>query len=193
MDVIDPAGALSDIAAALAPSVPTPGAGMVTGGVVTIVAGLCESIARTSMSGWDDGRGAVVQAVELRRRAQALAAENADASSAARRRLAEPAGTRGRDAALGAALLRAAQARLAICATAADCAQLAAALARDADPSLRVDALGAAELATGAARAAAVLVDVNLALLPGDEHRLRAHAAVTAAEGACAQARASLG
>jgi formiminotetrahydrofolate cyclodeaminase len=191
VDVTDPAAALSDVAAALAPSTPTPGAGVVAGGIVTLVAGLCESVARASMDGWEDGRGAVVQAVELRRRAQALAAENAAAYNAARARLAEP-HSAGHDGALRAALLRSADAPLGICATAADCAVLAAALAHDVDPNSRVDAVGAAELAAGAARAAAALVDINLALLPGDERRLRAAECVAAADDACLRARESL-
>ena len=131
VDLSDPAGALSDVAAALAPSTPTPGAGVVAGGIVTLVAGLCESIARAAIESWPDGRGAVVQAVELRRRAHALAAENAAAYQAARARLAEPAGATGRDGTLRAALMRAADAPLAICATAADCALLAAAVAHE--------------------------------------------------------------
>ena len=193
MDLTDPAGALSDVAAALAPAQPTPGAGVVAGGIVTLVAGLCESVARASMDQWEDGRGAVVQAVELRRRAQSLAAENAAAYRAARERLDAPGGGEtGRDAALRAALVRAADAPLGICATAADCAVLAAALAHDVDPNARVDAVGAAELACGAARAAAALVDINLALLPGDERRVQAGAHVAAAETACTRARESL-
>lgn len=193
MDVTDPAGALSHVAAALAPSSPTPGAGVVAGGIVTLVAGLCESVARASMDRWEDGRGAVVQAVELRRRAEALAAENAAAYRAARERLAQPGGTAGGDGALRAALMRAADAPLGICTTAADCATLAAALAHGVDPDLRVDAVGAAELAAGAARAAAALVDINLALLPGDPRRVQAAGSVAAADGACLRAREALG
>jgi formiminotetrahydrofolate cyclodeaminase len=194
VDLTDPAGALSDVAAALAPAQPTPGAGVVAGGIVTVVAGLCESVARASMGTWADGRGAVVQAVELRRRAEALAAENAAAYQAARERLASPGGEAetGRDAALRAALMRAADAPLGICATAADCAVLAAALAHDVDPNARVDAVGAAELAAGAARAAAALVDINLALLPGDVRRVQAGECVAAAEAACLRARGAL-
>jgi formiminotetrahydrofolate cyclodeaminase len=189
----DPAGALSDVAAALAPAQPPAGAGVVAGGIVTLVAGLCESVARASMGQWEDGRGAVVQAVELRRRAQALAAENAAAYRAARERLDTPAGSEtGRDAALRAALMRAADAPLGICATAADCAVLAAALAHDVDPNARVDAVGAAELAAGAARAAAALVDINLALLASDERRVQAGECVAAAEAACLRAREAL-
>jgi formiminotetrahydrofolate cyclodeaminase len=135
----------------------------------------------------------VVQAVELRRRAQALAAENAAAYNAARAQLAEPAGAAGHDGALRAALIRSAEAPLGICATAADCAVLAAALAHDVEPDARVDAVAAAELAAGAARAAAALVDINLALLPGDERRENARACVATAEAACERAREALG
>jgi methenyltetrahydrofolate cyclohydrolase len=196
VDVTDPAGALSDIAGAVAPATPTPGAGVVAGGIVALVAGLCESLARAAATAdsWDGGRGAVAQAHELRRRAQALASENQRAYRLARERLdapIDPAAT-GRDGALHAALNHAADVPLRIAQTAADCALLAAVLAHGVDHDQRVDAVGAAELAAGAARAAAALVDINLALLPDDPRREQAAACVKTAVAGCLEAHTAL-
>jgi formiminotetrahydrofolate cyclodeaminase len=98
-------------------------------------------------------------------------------------------GASGRDANLRAALIRAADTLLSIAATGADCAGLAAEVAAHCVPELRADAGGAAELATSAARAAARLVEINLALLPGDERRERARMIVVTAEAQRARAR----
>ncbi len=57
---------------------------------------------------------------------------------------------------------------------AAQTARLAARLAADGNPRLRGDAITAALLAQAGARAAAVLVSVNLAALPGDDRPARA-------------------
>jgi len=164
---------------------------VIAAGVVGMAAGLCESIARYSLAAWPDGRGAAVQAATLRARANETAAANARAYTAARDALQTPAesGTTGRDATLRAALLSAADTLLAIASSAGDCAGLAAEIARGCAPGLRADAAGAAELATAAARAAAALVDINLALLPGDERRARVRAIVAAAEAECVRAR----
>lgn len=184
-----PAEALARIAAAVAAA--PPGAGEVTGGVIAVAAGLCEAVARASLDEWDDGPGVVVQAVELRRRAETLARENARAYRAVRSAL-EPVapGATGHDGRLRATLLHSAEVPLALARTAADCATLAAAIARGAHPDARADAIGAAELAAGAARAAAWLVEVNLALLEDDPFRVEARAVVAAAEAARAAARA---
>ena len=79
--------------------------------------------------------------------------------------------------------------RVQIAEAAGDVALLAALVAEIAPGAQRADAAGAAILAEGAARAAAQLVDVNLAARPGDERHARAHEAVAAA----AAASASLG
>jgi formiminotetrahydrofolate cyclodeaminase len=188
-----PAHALAAVAAALA-ATPGPGAGEVAGGVVAVAAGLCEAVARASLPAWPDGRGAVVQAAELRRRAHALAAENARVFDAVRGALRPPlTPSSGRDATLRATLLRSAEVPLQVATAACDCAVLAAAIAHDAHPDLRADAIGAAELATGAARSAAWLVEVNLALLSDDPYRLEARAVVAAAEAARTAARDAAG
>jgi formiminotetrahydrofolate cyclodeaminase len=177
---------LAAVAAEIASAAPHAGVGVLTGGVVALAAGLCESVARASLDGWDEARGAAVQAAELRRRACAAASENADAYGAANDALAqrgEP-GRTGRDAQLRAALLRAADAPLAIATIAADCATLAAAIAQGCEVAMRADVAGTAELAAAAARSAAALVEINLALLPDDARRVQARLAVAAAEGA---------
>ena len=75
-----------------------------------------------------------------------------------------------RDFALGAALVRAAEVPLAIAEAAADVAELAALAAADGAPHLRPDATAAAALAEAAIRAATHLVEINLAIVPGDRH-----------------------
>jgi hypothetical protein len=62
-------------------------------------------------------------------------------------------------------------------------------------PAILGQLLGAryrAQEPAGAARAAAAVVDIHLALLPGDERRVEAGACVAAAEAACLRARAAL-
>jgi formiminotetrahydrofolate cyclodeaminase len=54
---------------------------------------------------------------------------------------------------------------------ATDVAVLATETARHCDPDVRADAAAAASLAAGAARAAAHLVEVNLAVAPDDARR----------------------
>lgn len=159
---------------------------------MALAAGLCEAVARASLESWSDARGAAVQCAHLRRRADAAAAENAAAYGAARASLdAGRAGT-GRDAALRAALVRAAEAPLSIATIAADCTMLAASIAHGCQAGLRGDAAAAAELAAATAQAAAGLVEINLALLPGDERRQRARDAAEAANLHRARARAAL-
>lgn len=188
----EPANALGRVAADVATALPSAGAGVVAGGVVALAAGLCEAVARASLEFWPDARGVAVQGAQLRRRAIAAAAENAAAYAAARAALETgPAGT-GRDAALRAALVRAAEAPLSIATVAADCAALAASIAHGCEAGLRADAAAAAELAAATAQAAAGLVDINLALLPGDERRQRARDAAEAANVQRARARAAI-
>jgi formiminotetrahydrofolate cyclodeaminase len=182
---------LGAIAQQLASASPAEGGGVVAAGVVGLAAGLCESLARGSLESWEDSRGVAVQAATLRTRAIEAGAGNARAYTAARealRELARPGGT-GRDANLRAALIAAADTLLAVAATAADCTTLAAEIAGRCQPAERPDAAAAAELAAAATQAAAALIEINLALLPGDERRERARTIVAAADSARERAR----
>jgi formiminotetrahydrofolate cyclodeaminase len=187
----EPAEELGRLAADIA-ATPGAGAGAVAGGVLSLAAGLCEAVSRASLDAWIDAKGAAVQAAELRRRAAAAASENAAAYAAARDVLEHiPAGP-GRDAALRAALVRAAEAPLSIAAIARDTATLAASTAHGCEAGLRADAVVAAELAAATAHSAAALVEVNLAILAGDERREQARDAAGAADVQRDRARAAL-
>jgi formiminotetrahydrofolate cyclodeaminase len=189
--VIEAQEGLAALAAELAASAPPTGAGIVAAGVVGLAAGLSESIARASLDSWDQARGSAVQALTLRRRAEEAGRDDAQAYGAARTALGERArstGT-GRDAALRAVLMAAADALLAITDTASDCAALAAEIAGHCEPELRADAAGAAELAAAAAGVAASLVEINLALAPGDVRRVRARELARAAQSSGVGAR----
>jgi methenyltetrahydrofolate cyclohydrolase len=182
---------LAAVAAGLAASSPPTGAGIVAAGVAGLTAGLNESIARASLGSWDQARGAAVQALTLRRRAEAAGRDNAQAYAAARTALGQRAiatGT-GRDAALRAVLVDAADALLSIAATASDCAALAGEIAAHCEPELRADAAGAAALAASAAGVAASLVEINLALTPGDARRAKARELAQGAEASRVGAR----
>jgi len=140
---------------------------------------------------WADGAGVAAQARALRTRLLALGEADAkayEAVLAAMRQKADLPRER-RDYALGKALVTAAELPLAIAEAAADTAELAAQAAAAGKESMRPDASVAAALAEAAAASAALLVEVNLATVPGDE---RSRAAVTLMEAArAARARAA--
>ncbi len=170
---------------------PPTGAGALAAQVIEGAAALCESLARGAGREWDEARGMAVQAVRLRERAAAAGPANAAAFQRARELLQlppDPART-GRDAALRADLVAAADTLLEIANLGADCAALAAAVAVRGPAAGSADATGAAELAAAAARAVAALVAINLALVPDDERRRRVRAIVAAAEHECERAR----
>jgi methenyltetrahydrofolate cyclohydrolase len=79
---------------------------------------------------------------------------------------------------IDAALSEAATIPMEVLELAAQTARLAARLAADGNPRLRGDAITAALLAEAGARAAAVLVSINLAMLPGDDRPARAETLV---------------
>ncbi|HZT16824.1 MAG TPA: hypothetical protein VFA19_12840 [Gaiellaceae bacterium] len=141
---------------------------------------------KTARAAGDGGRAA--QAAALLRRLAQAAVSNADAFGAARSALAV-AGAGGeprRDFSLRLVLDRAALEPLAIADACADVAVLNAGLASQAPPEQVPDVTAAAALAAGAARAAAHLVGVNLAVAPGDERLARAEAAAETAAAAVA-------
>jgi formiminotetrahydrofolate cyclodeaminase len=173
-----------ELAEAIASAEAVPGSGWVAGVSAGLAAALVAKSAARS-PGWSGAEGARAQALELRDRLLALAGQDARAYERALNALER------RDAALGPALGKAADVPLAIGETAADVALLASNAAEQADGSARGDASAAALLAAGAARAAARLVEVNLATGSDDDRVRRALAAADAADDAARSALAA--
>jgi methenyltetrahydrofolate cyclohydrolase len=141
-------------------------------------------VARSSGEAWDDANGISAQALTIRHRAAPLAAADAEAweaASEALRAAAEGDGSTEGGGALEAALDRAAAIPLEVAELGADVAALAGLVAENCDPRYRPDAAAAAALAAGAARAAAHLVEVNLAVHKEDQRRARALASADVA------------
>jgi methenyltetrahydrofolate cyclohydrolase len=166
------AALLTEIAAAT----PAPGGGSTAAVACALAAALVEMSA-----GPPHGRAAAL-------RARALELADADLTSFApvldAQRL--PAGDESRPERLRAALSAASETPLAVAAVGCEVAELAAKIARGGRPSLEGDAAAAALLAEAATRAAARLVELNLAGVPGDirlrtagEYAARAWAART--------------
>ncbi len=159
--------------------VETPASGSAAAAAAALAAAL---VAKVALATGDHGTAA--QADTLAARLTVFAAEDADAYEAATRALAQPGGSETHDFLLGAVLRRAAEVPLQIAEAAADTALLAAALAASAPPDQHADLVGAARLSEGAARAAAHLVEINLAARPGDDRLARARDAIDAAAAA---------
>ena len=173
----------SELAELISSDEAVPASGWVAGVSAAFAAALVVKSAVRS-EGWSDSAGARAQAVDLRDRLLALAAQDSRAYETALEALEE------RHSSLARALDAAAAVPLALAETAADVALLAAQAAECADGATRADASAAAALAAGATRAAAKLVAVNLATTPGDERIAAAERAVEMAEDA---AKAALG
>jgi formiminotetrahydrofolate cyclodeaminase len=157
-----------------------PGGGAVAAVVTAIAAALVEMAAQFSSKHWDDADDAAARARELRERAAPLAQADAEAYEAV---IAERGGP-----AYDEALSRAADVPLAVAEAAAGVAELAAELAARGNPNLRGDAVTAALLAEAAARAAANLVEINLAERNGDQRIDRAQELASAAGAAARRA-----
>jgi methenyltetrahydrofolate cyclohydrolase len=170
----------------LARATPVPGAGPAASLVTAMSASLTAMAARSSRGVWRDASAAVAQAESLRARAVRLAEEDAEAVEAFLAERTSGAGQEAdvRDFRLGRALHRAADVPLQIVETASDAALLASHTAEHCSGDVRADVAAAAVLAAGAARAAAHLVEVNLAMLEGDERIVRARGLVRAADAA---------
>jgi formiminotetrahydrofolate cyclodeaminase len=153
---------------------PAPGGGAAAAAGCALGAALAEMAAR--FAGRDDEARAAAGL-----RAEALRLGEADLTAYAPVIEAQRAGD---EAALAEANSRAAETPLAIAEAAASVAELSRALARAGTRHLVGDALAGADLAAGAARAAARLVELNLADVPGDERVARARAAAARAMGA---------
>ena len=163
---------------------PSPCGGTAAAATAAMAAALVTMVARGS-TGWADGPGVASQARALRSRLTALGDDDVAAFEQVLATMRDRSGSpEQRDFALGSALLRAAEVPLRIAESAADVAELAATAAAEGSPQLQPDATAAAALAEAATRAAAHLVEINLAIVPGDRHSERAALLVTAAAGA---------
>jgi formiminotetrahydrofolate cyclodeaminase len=167
---------LEELLAELADRTPAPGGGAAAGVGCALGAALVEMAAR--FAGLDE---VAARAAALRGEALALAHADRAAYAPVLEALRLPADDPGRGHALLAAQSAAADVPLAIAEAAAATATLAREVAAAGKPSLRGDALGGADLAAGAARAAARLVEINLAEFADDPRVARARAAVARA------------
>ena len=147
------------------------GGGELSARTLALAAGVIAQAARRSAPGWDGAAGASAQGDALARRAVALGVANAKAYRGARAALAgelPSASAATRDHVLGDIVERAADAPLALARVAADTATLGAHVADHAPGPAAADAIAAAAIAAGVARAATHLVAVNLAMRSGD-------------------------
>jgi len=168
-----------------------PGAGSVAAVMVAMSSAVVAMAARSSAEAWPDAGGAVAQAEALRRRALPLVDADARALGDAIALLEPATDSEGlehdrRDFELGLALALAADVPLSIVQIAADVAALAKDVAENGGAEVRPDAVGAAVLAHGAARAAAHLVEINLATSE-DDFRVLAARSLEAAAGEWAE------
>jgi methenyltetrahydrofolate cyclohydrolase len=171
---------------------PMPGAGYCAAISLSMAAGLVAMAAGASRGEWAEAKGAAAQANTLRERVAPLAQRNvaAYAEAVARLRGGGDGGAEGED--LGVLLERAARIPLEIAEAAVDVASLAAVVAERGEQALRADAVAGALLAQGVARAAATLVEVNLATTSSDERVTRAHDLAGTAAAAANRALATL-
>ncbi len=163
------------------------GGGALSAQTLALAAAVVADAARRAAPGWDGAAGARAQGNALARRALALGVANEKAYRGARAALAgdlpsAPAETR--DHLLGDILGRAAQAPLALAHAAADTATLGALVADHAPGHAAADAIAAAAIAVGVARAATHLVAVNLATRSDDARLTEARREVRRASAA---------
>jgi hypothetical protein len=172
------------------------GAGEAAGRTLLDALAVCELISLEAIEDPELQSGVVLQVRRLRERTADALEASVRAYKHAREQLevaSHPdAAASGRDAALRAALIDAADRLMALADIAADTALLSAGLADVVQPSRRPDAAGMAELSLGAARCLRHLLEVNLALPRRDERRDIAAGLVTLAEQAATAARATL-
>jgi len=173
----------------IAAETPAPGGGSVAAFVIEMAASLAAKAARFAHD-WDGAAGAVAQAETLRHRAAPLAGEDAIAYENVLTALRMPKELEPevRNSLIGETLSRAADVPLEIAECAASVAELSAEIAARGNPNLRGDAVAASILASSAARAAANLVEINLATVEGDDRVERARAVVRSAERAARRA-----
>jgi formiminotetrahydrofolate cyclodeaminase len=161
---------------------PAPGGGAAAAVAVALAAALAGMAARLAAKHLPDAAELTQKAEELRTAATPLA--RADAAAYADVIAAQRKGANVREA-----LSEAAEVPLTVAGTGAEVAGLAARLAEDGNPNLKGDAVAAVLLAEAGARAAATLVEINLA---GDEQDERL-ARVRELVGAATEARRAVG
>ena len=181
--------AFEELLDTIAAETPAPGGGSVAAFVTEMAASLAAMAARFAHD-WDGAPGAVAQAETLRHRAAPLADADAMAYENVLTALRMPKDLEPevRDTLIGETLSRAAAVPLDIAECAASVAELAAEIAVRGNQNVRGDAATGAILAASAARAAANLVEVNLATMEGDERVEQARAFVSSAERAARRA-----
>ena len=180
------ASLLDDVAS----EAPAPGGGSVSALAVALAAGLTAMAARLSVGHWDEAAAVVEQADALRSHAAPLAPADARAYEEVLTALRLPKHLEPvvREAAMENALSRAADIPLEIARAGAEVAVLAADTAEHGNPNLRGDATAGALIAAAATRAAANLVEINLAGSPTDERLQRAQGHALAAADAADRA-----
>jgi methenyltetrahydrofolate cyclohydrolase len=185
---------LRELLEAIASEGPTPGGGSTAALAIAMSAALSAMVARASKD-WPEAGAAIAQAEQLRRRTAPLAQRDAEAyeEALASVRLPERVEPNVRDAAVGAALARAAEIPLVIAEAGADAASLAALVADRGTPDRRGDAVAAALLAEAGTRAAASLIAVNLGVTPDDDRVVHAQALAASASEAAREAVRSTG
>jgi formiminotetrahydrofolate cyclodeaminase len=177
----------------VASDMPAPGAGTSAGVVVAIAAGLAAMAARISPE-WESAEAVLAEAEALRERVTPLAPGDGQAYAEVLAALRLPTDLEPdvRNKAIGNALARAAEIPLVIAGEGARAAELALEAAEHGNPNLRGDAVAGALLASGAVRAAANLVEINLGAKRDDPRIAEARRLVVRAE-AAARAALSLG
>jgi formiminotetrahydrofolate cyclodeaminase len=148
----------------VASDMPAPGAGTSSAIVVALAAGLAAMAGRISTDHWDGAEALVAEAEAIRARVTPLAPGDGQAYAEvlAALRLPTDLEPEVRNKAIGNALARAAEIPLEIAGEGARAAELALEVATHGNPNLRGDAVAGAILASGAVRAAANLVEINL-------------------------------
>ncbi len=182
-----------DLLDILASEDPTPAGGSAAALAIAMSAALSAMVARASTD-WAQAEAVVAQAERLRKRTAPLAQRDAEAYEEAlvSMRLPERVEPAVRDAAVGAAMERAAEVPLLIVEAGADAASLAELVADRGAQDRRGDAVAAALLAEAGARAAATLVAVNLTMKPDDDRVAQAKELARVASEAAARAVRSI-
>ena len=168
-----------------------PGGGTAAAFTVAVAAGLVAMVARCSKGSWPDAAGVAAQALQIQKRAGALAGADAEVwvDALAALRAAGAGAESGGDTALEKKLEAAAAVPLEIAQLGADVADLAALAGERCEGSFQADATSAAALAAGAAKAALHLVEVNLGVREGDVRLKRARQSEQAASAAAERAQ----